>query len=218
MKKGYLIYHPKRETTNLGDIKVFHDKFGGNEDPYIWNEKFLYTYCHITQLTNEIGQVNFWVSADKYREFNQLFCDCVFVIAEKHFWSEQNSIKPDDVIVDNIQTFEHHYKWAEKGHHRYKKRSRYTLKANPNLSFQPQDVNSCLIDIMPFLNQNAISKNELLKSMTSKKGSRPFKLPDDLTEELYRYIYSVAEIKIFGKDLDNKHPNLSLNSNFDCKC
>lgn len=203
----WLIYHPTREKKIIGNLTVHHDKFGGNEDPYIWNDKFLHTYCHITQLTNTQGQINFWISGDSYPNFTQLFCDCVFVVAEKHIWTNRNYIDRSDTIVDNDQTFEHHYKWANIGHHKYKKRQRYTLKACSKKSFQPQDNNGNLIDILPFLNRNGITTDKLILSMTSKRGSRPLQLDSIIGQKLYDYLFSTASIKLLGRQLKNKHPN-----------
>ena len=211
MTPFYLIYHPARKQTIVKGLTVHHDKFGGNEDPYIWNNNFLHTYCHITQLTNEKGQVNFWISGDTYPNFSQLLCDCVFVIDSKHFWTDRNYIGRSDPIVDNDQTFEHHYQWANPphNHHHYKKRRRYTLKGDSEKSFQPQDSRKNLIDILPFLNRNGISTDKLINSITSKKGSRPFKLDNALGQKLYDYLFSKASIKLLGRQLKNKHPNRS---------
>lgn len=214
MTPTYLIYHPSRQKTVVGQMTVYHDQFGGNEDPYIWHDKFLHSYCHITQLTNDEkqNQINFWVSGDCYPNFTQLFCDCVFVIAEKHIWTNRNQIDRSDPIVDNDQTFEHHYKWANLGHHTYKIRSRYTLKANIEKSFQPQDEDRNLIDIMPFLNSNGITANNLISAMTSKRGSRPLQIESELGLKLYDYLFSEAAIKHYGKDLKNWHPYWQYNS------
>jgi hypothetical protein len=203
----WLIYHPKRKTTKSGNFIIHHDDFGGNEDPYLWNEKFLHTYCHITQLTNVKGQINFWVSGDSYPSFTKLYCDCVFVIDEKLYWSEKNHIDRSDVIVDNDQTFEHHYKWANEGHHKLKRRQRYTLKAHKDKSFQPQGNQGNLLDILPFLNSNGITTEELIRSMTSKRGSRPLKLDGMLGQKLYDYLFKHATLKLFGSQLANLHPN-----------
>ncbi|MEI6349419.1 MAG: hypothetical protein WCP69_15850 [Bacteroidota bacterium] len=204
---NYLIYHPSRVKTVIGNMTVYHDKFGSNEDPYIWNDKFIHTYCHITQLSNDKGQINFWVSGDKYPNFTHLYCDCVFVIAEKLYWDENNKIDRSDSIVDNDQTFEHNYKWANTGNHLLLRRRRYTLKGDRNKSFQPQDKDKNLIDILPFLNQNGFKTTDLIKSMTSKRGSRPFKFDSIFGQKLYEYLFSKAAIKHYGKQLKNKHPN-----------
>ncbi|MDJ0554775.1 MAG: hypothetical protein QNJ68_10100 [Microcoleaceae cyanobacterium MO_207.B10] len=44
---GYLIYHPSRLVSAFETIRVYHDTTNGNQDPYLWNQKFLHTYCHI---------------------------------------------------------------------------------------------------------------------------------------------------------------------------
>lgn len=209
MNQFYLIYHPTRQKTIIGNLTIHHDKFGGNEDPYIWNDRFLHTYCHITQLPNEVGQINFWISGDAYPHFTKLFCDCVFFVNEKQFWSTNNFINRLDPIVDNQQTFNHHYVWANKGHHPLKKRKRYTLKADPEKSFQPQAENGCLIDILPFLNQNGLTTDRLISSITSKRGARPFHLDSELGKNLYEYLVLKSTAKILGKQLKNLHPNKS---------
>lgn len=207
MPPSFLIYHPARQSTTIGNMTIYHDMFGGNEDPYIWNDRFLHSYCHITQLSNEIGQINFWISGDIYPNFTQLFCDCVFVVSDKLFWENNNYINSYDRIVDNNQTFEHHYKWVNHKHHYYKKRNRYTLKADSKMSFQPQDSNRNLIDILPFLNQNNLTTEILINSMTSRRGSRPFRLDSNLGRMLYDFLFSTSAIKLFGEQLKNIHPN-----------
>jgi hypothetical protein len=207
MKAAWLIYHPKREISKIGPFTIHHDKLGGNEDPYIWNDQFLHTFCHITQLSNVEGQVNFWISGDKYPNFNKLFCDCVFVVKEKIYWNEKNFIKDSDPIVENVQCFEHHYEWANKGHHPLNRRRRYTLKADSEKSFQPQDKSGNLIDILPFLNLNGISTDELIATMTSSKGSRPKSIDTSIGKKLYDYLLKNAAIKIYGYQIKDLHPN-----------
>jgi len=201
---SYLIYHPRRCLSKVGIYNVYHDKFGGNEDPYIWNEKFLHSFCHIPQITKEIGQINFWVSGDTYPNFSQLFCDCVFVVKEKIIWQRINSINRNDPVVDNSQTYKHHYKWVHQ--HPFKKKKRYTLKADPHSSYQPQTINQVLLDIIPFLNSNGISTKNLIQQITSQGGSRPFKMIQSFGEKLYDYINANAGIKIYGISLQHLHP------------
>jgi len=201
----YLIYHPERRETKINNLTVYHDSFGGNEDPYIWNKNFLHTYCHITQLSNEIDQVNFWVSGiPSLNNFSELYCDCVFHIAEKIFWKNRNRIERNDPIIENEQTFQHHYKWAR--NHPFKKRRRYTLKANPKSSFQPQDGKGNLRDILHFLNKNGLRTNILIESLKAGVGSKPFKLDDKTGLKLYDYLVKNAKAKLYGNDLQKKHP------------
>jgi hypothetical protein len=206
----HLIYHPTRKIEVIGNTTVYHDEFGGNEDPFLWNDKFLHTSCHITQLQNEVGQINFWVSGDHYPDFTELYCDCVFVIAEKLTWKRRNAIDDDDNIIDNKQSFEHHYSWVNQlspvDHHYFKKRNRYTLKADPDKSFQPQLKNHRLIDVAGFLAKQGMSIDRLRKGMTSRVYSRPFKLPDGLGQKLYAFLYAKAVIKLRGSQIAPLYP------------
>tara|TARA_Y100001934_G_scaffold201122_1_gene237153 strand:+ start:2229 stop:2855 length:627 start_codon:yes stop_codon:yes gene_type:complete len=208
LNNASLIYHPQRIKTNVTSCTVYHDSFQGNEDPYLWNKQFLHSYCHITQLKNEVGQINFWISGDTYPNFTKLLCDCVFVVASKHYWKDANHMTLENPIVDNEQTFQHHYRWVNPtfNHHPFKRRRRYTLKADPDKSFQPQNRNRELIDILPFLNSCGLETQTLIHSITSKSGSRPFKLPEGLGFKLYYFLRENAVIKLYGKDIANLHP------------
>lgn len=209
---NYIIYHTKRCVTDIGDLRVYHDDFEGNQDPYIWNKNFLHTFCHITQLKVNVNDLIFWVSGDIYPDFNKLHCDCIFLIQNKIYWDQSNSIEENDLIVDNRQTFEHHYKWA-KCQHPLNKRRRYTLKANKEKSFQPQDKNKMLIDIVPFLNEQGITIESLINGISKTKNnkrarnSRPYQIPSELAQKLYDYLWQISEIKLTGNMLEGIHPN-----------
>ncbi len=202
----YLIFHPKRETYYDNSLIIHHDKFGDkNEDPYIWNTNFLHTYCHITQMSPKIGDINFWVSAENFRNFSSLYCDCVFVVEKKEYWSSANSILINDPIVDNRQSFQHHYQWGNT-QHQFKTRKRFTLKANAESSFQPQNLDGTLIDIVPFLNGIGVTLNELQKGMKAGFQSKPMKLDDSIAKQLYTYLVANSRIKLFGNQIMNLHP------------
>ena len=68
---GYIIYHPKRNREIFDGTTVHYDNNEGNQDPYVWNRQFLHTYCHMTQMTPQEGQINFWVSGDTFPNFSQ---------------------------------------------------------------------------------------------------------------------------------------------------
>lgn len=212
----YLVYHPKREVSEIRDLKIYHDSFFGNQDPYLWNEQFLHSFCHITQLRVQPKDILFWVSGDTYPNFTKLFCDCVFVIAKKEYWENANHIQPTDFIVDNEQTFDHHYKWVNPpfNQHLFKRRRRYTLKADSEKSFQPQTRNKELIDLIPFFDQQGISPETLINSISRNKSgkksmnSRAFKLTPEHSRKLYDYLTENSPIKIKGKDVELNHPKM----------
>src|SRR5258705_2746969 len=140
---GYLVYHPKRAVSLVGNRFLHHDPFGGNQDPYVWNDPFLHTYCHITQMRPEVGQTIIWVNGDDWPAFDQLCCDLVFTIDAKVFWADSNHISPDDLLLDSPRAFDEHYCWARQ--HPFRRRRRFTLKATRD-SFQPQNAKGQLID------------------------------------------------------------------------
>lgn len=214
---NYIIYHRKSERfcTEINGLgKVYHDSFKGNQDPYIWNEMFLHSFCKITQIKKEIGQYIFWVSSENYPNFEQLYCDLVFKVSSNHEWSNRNSIKANDDIVDNKQSFINHYKKGVIQHQftgEIRPKKRVTLKACKENSFQPQNEEQELIDIVPFLLKQGYSLTDLRKNISfyasgkMARTSKPMILSDKMSKSLFDYLSS-ADIKIYGKDLKNKYP------------
>ena len=198
---SHIIYHPKRLVTKFGGQYVYHDKTRANQDPYVWNNRFLHTYCHMSELRSPTaGDINFWVSGDRFPEFNQLFCDLVFVVEEVSVWANRNYIAPDDTIVDSAEAYNDHYIWASH-EHEYKRRKRHTLKADSKKSFQPQDPAGQLIDIAPYLGHLGFSIANLRDSLRKGRGSKPKPLEATVAKLLYDDIIRAASTKLFGKDL-----------------
>lgn len=195
---GYLIYHPRRTESQIETLTIYHDSFDGNQDPYLWNTRFLHTYCHITQMTPSVGDSNFWVSGDTFPAFSHLYCDLVFVVAEKVYWRDANAIAPDDPLVDTDEAFHDHYRWVWQ--HQFKRRRRFTLKADPVCSFQPQDDMHQLIDIVPYLSSVGLSLATLRHGLRSGYQSKPFRL-DVHSESLYAWLHQRAPVKLTGDTL-----------------
>lgn len=197
---GWLVYHPRRIISIKNGITIYHDKTSHNQDPYIWNYRFLHTYCHITQIKQpKRGDFFFWISGDTFPQFNKLFCDLVFVVDAKEYWKNKNSIDFSDEIVDSHEAYTDHYRWVED--HLYKRRRRYTLKACPELSFQPQNEDGNLINIEPILNKYGYDLHRLREGLVAQIGSKPLKLDDSTVCYLYNEIKLKAYIKLSGEDL-----------------
>lgn len=208
--KGYLVYHPKRCVSKFGNLVVYHDKIRGNQDPYVWNESFLHTYCHITQMSPDEGDINFWVSGDRFPAFTRLTCDLVFVVNEKLFWKNPNAISSDDSLVDSEEAYADHYKWVYQ-HHFKRRQQRFTLKADPTKSFQPQTETNELLDVLPFFRNMGLKVTTLRRELRAGTGSRPFPLNGSVTLALYNYLNEHSHIKLKGKKLAQirkMHPEL----------
>lgn len=209
MNSGYLTYHPERQRKEFGQTVVHFDICNGNQDPYVWNVQFLHTFCHITEMSPDPGDICFWVWRPKTNPV-QLFCDLVFVVESKIGWQNANKISRRDRIVDSKEAWNDHYHWGnlQKGEpHYFKKQKRFTLKADPKRSFQPQHANGELIDIAPFLRKHGFTTKALLN-----KGARPFRI-NHVVESLYNWICQKADTKLTGAKLQAiRAKNLSLAS------
>ncbi|MBW4539697.1 MAG: hypothetical protein KME43_11225 [Myxacorys chilensis ATA2-1-KO14] len=202
---GYLIYHPARAVSEFDTAAVYHDHIGGNQDPYVWNKQFLHTYCHITQMKPNVGHINFWVSGDSFPDFSHLYCDLVFVVAEKLYWESANTIDCNETIVDTAEAYNDHYRWSHQ--HYFKRLRRYTLKADPKRSFQPQDREMKLIDILPFLLEQGMTSDDVHQGLRSGFASKPLQLKPLLSSNLYNWFEQHAPIKLDGVQLQSLRKN-----------
>jgi hypothetical protein len=194
---GFLVYHPKRTVTILGGAVVHHDPVGGNQDPYVWNDPFLHTYCHMPQMRPEVGETILWVSGDRWPDFTRLYCDLVFVIGAKFFWKDRNHISQNDPIVDSSVAYAEHYCRAHE--HLFRRRRRFTLKATAN-SFQPQTQAGELIDVVPALLRSGLTLNQLRQGLLASRGSKPLRLEDEV-EFVTRWLREHASIALYSCDI-----------------
>jgi hypothetical protein len=200
---GYVISHPRREVRQFGALRVYYDGVTHNQDPYVWSERFLHTACHITQMTPEIGHINFWVSAgvSSLRDATALYCDLVFVVGQRLVWRNRNEITSTDPIVDSPEAFHDHYGWYGVWEHRWVRRTRYTLKADSERSFQPQSTDQSLIDIVPGLEALGIGPEAMKSAMKAGFQTRPYRLDDRMATVLYAWVDAQAAIKLKGPEL-----------------
>ena len=218
---SYLFFHPERKCCKHGCINIYYDDFNGNQDPYIWNENFLHSFCKITDYSynkRTDQDVIFWISIIEDEKVNRYryICDLVFKVKKCCFWyksieEQSNAIAnnqflriTDDIVEGKKNAFRDHYSWVEKGDHVWKanyKRRRITLKADENFSFQPQDACGNLTDITELLKEGV---NFDVTRLPDKKGTsyKAFELTDEQSQKLYCEINRKAKIKLKGKKLE----------------
>ena len=194
-----LIYHPRRVCRRFGETTVHFDNTTGNQDPYLWNDAFLHSFCHITQFRPEVGDVNLWVSGDRWPQFSSLYCDLVFVVAGKYPWAEANVLSPRDPLVDSPEAWADHYRWHPE-HCFRQRRTRITLKADPARSFQPQATDGSLIDIVPVLERHGTSLGSLRAGMRAGTGSQPVAIPDATATAIVEAL-NLAPVILRGPEL-----------------
>lgn len=195
----YLVYHPRRVATPVGGYLVHHDSLHGNQDPYIWNSQFLHSYCHITEMSLQPGDLTIWVSGDTFPNFTALYCDLVFHVLEKCYWKSRGSISDSDPIVDSPAAFADHYRWAFQ--HRLVRRRRFTLKADPERSWQPQLPDGHLPDLLPVLAAQGLSQDLLRKRLRANHGSRPMPLERTVARSLVTWLEGNAHVLLRGSAL-----------------
>lgn len=191
-KNIWLIHHPERCTSSIKGATVYHDSFFRNQDPYIWNNQFIHSFCHMAQLgyRPKEDDIIFWVSSNDINNMECLYCDLVFVVDSSHKWFKRNpeniaDFKDEGGIPffenENSELYKYHFRWVidhvykETKSNGYQNIKRVTLKAKANASFQPQKEHK-LIDILPRLRELDID----LTGFSKKAGTatKPFKIND----------------------------------------
>lgn len=113
MKHVIIIGHPKREKRTLSienkKYEISFDKFKSekhNEDPFIWNDSFLYTFCHTNDSLSK--DVREWIEPKKEKEEKE---KVYFVFVSKAKDENNKEILEIDTIIKAKEL----YKWPEKG-------------------------------------------------------------------------------------------------------
>ncbi|MGB3510018.1 MAG: hypothetical protein WBA93_12400 [Microcoleaceae cyanobacterium] len=133
------------------------------------------------------------------------------MVAEKLYWQDANNIKSCDPIVDTNEAYTDHYCWVGHGQHPYRHRRRFTLKADPESSFQPQNISQELINVVPFLLEQGFSLSQLRQNLRSGFNSKPMPL-GCLSVELYSWLSQCTNIKLSGNKLQKirkQNPHLT---------
>ncbi len=205
----WLIPHPKRQRRVVDGLVVYCDTNQHNQDPYIWNRRFLHTYCHASQMSPAVGDVCLWVSPEPFAAPEHLWCDLVFVVEAKIYWQNANAIQPTDPIIDTPMSYADHYRWH--GDHPYRRRRRYTLKADPASSFQPQKSDGTLIDLQPIVIGPEMSTDQLRLGLRAGFGGKPLRIPASAVANVRRWLPR-ARVRLYGDQLEELrrlHPELA---------
>jgi hypothetical protein len=93
------------------------------------------------------------------------------------------------------------------------------LKGHPLQSFQPQNADNTLIDIVPFLTGSGLSLASLRHGLKAGFNSKPFLL-GETTSKLYDWLNGHADIKLIGSELEEirrRNPQLASPSKMDLR-
>lgn len=224
----YIIFHPDKArekaevqaTALINGVEeknwngqIWVDGLEGNQDPYVFNSGWLYSYCHATQLRRKPGHAEGWVqsgswlffcSGDKADQGN-LVVDTVFLVAESHPWVR--SKQPD--LLNLPIKFQDHYEdsssrlWNEHFCFPFQDQHcsvTYTYEAtlwSPGrtiYSFLPYSKPEVLVNI-PFSQLSPPVSQKLTKY---RNGKYPIPLTDHEAINLVTRIKNMAEIQVVG--------------------
>lgn len=209
----YIMLHQNRIEVKIDDIIVYCDNFKGNQDPYVWSERFLNTFCKTTQIKAsqlKKGDTLFWFSRQGNPSEDRWFVDLVFIVDEISYWEKSdkageavdypfehyNDVKLSTIKYDDF-SYEDHYQWAKKDHPKTSSRPkrRFTIVASKE-SYQPQTENKKLIEI----NDNCIL-NMFDHFPHGGGGFRCKEINDEEVKNIESYILKNKKIELKGTDL-----------------
>ncbi|MGM3309765.1 hypothetical protein ACSQ6I_27915 [Anabaena sp. WFMT] len=218
----YLIFHPdyaRKKTevqcqaltdNQLIDWKgnVWVDEPCENEDPFVFSDRWLYSYCHATQLIRKPKSQAAYVTAGSYLFFcsgdaankNMIQLDTVFVVDHVAHWTENQQEIPEEFkehYKNNKSTlWERHFKYPFLGQHsgKYTYVSRQWFDNPDEYSFLPISQNGDRVDFdLELLTPDIQSK---IKNKV--KGKYPVPLSDEQKSELLKIILSRTNIQVIG--------------------
>ena len=188
-----IIGHPKRETLQLKiDNKEYKISFDGfkceskNEDPFIWNDNFFYTFCHSNvSLCKDVRTL-----IEKQNE-EVYFVFVAKAKVDKKDITEIDTINEKDITeIDTIIKAKELFEWPEKG-----KRNKDSL---------PEIFNERIIDYhLPKLDNGNLTEHNKIKLFTCvgdeeksflpmkkyKKGPfGPYRLREGISEKIWELI------------------------------
>lgn len=221
-RANYIIFHPDhaRQVTTVhalalvgnklltnwtGDVYV--DKIGvGNEDPYVFHDPWLYSYCHASQLRRNFRkdcylQVDSKLIFASGQQANKgiLTVDTVFLIGSIQTWDNnplQMPLKYQSHYQNNqSQLWRRHFRFPFHGCHEtvsHTYEAELWQKSKADFSFLPLDISgqraSVSFDELPQEVRNKITRNV--------KGKFPVLLDTDEIEIVASKICSVTETKV----------------------
>ena len=210
---NYIMLHQNRIEVKIDDTSVYCDNFKGNQDPYVWSERFLNTFCKTNQIKAsqlKKGDTLFWFTRQGTPSEDRWFVDLVFIVDEISYWGKSdkageavdypfehyNDVKLSTIKYDDF-SYEDHYQWAKNDHPKTSSRPkrRFTIVASKE-SYQPQTENKKLIEI----NKNCIL-DMFNHSPCGGGGFRCKKITDEQVECIENFILANKKIELKGTDL-----------------
>lgn len=216
----YLIFHPdyarkKTEVQGKALIEgqltdwqghVWVDKPDGNEDPFVFSERWLYSYCHATQLLRKPKSNDAYVTEGSYLFFcsgdaankGTIQLDTVFVVDHTATWPENQEGLPEEFKQDYNNNcsdlWNRHFMYPFLGYHKgkYTYVSRQWFNKKDDYSFLPISNNGDRVEfdisvLTPILELSIRSKIH---------GKCPVPLSKEQRTELLRRTLALTSVQV----------------------
>ena len=209
----YIMLHQNRIEVKIDDTIVYCDNFKGNQDPYVWSERFLNTFCKTTQIKAsqlKKGDTLFWFSRQGNPSEDRWFVDLVFIVDEISYWEKSdkageavdypfehyNDVKLSTIKYDEY-SYKDHYERAKNDHPKTSSRPkrRFTIAASKE-SYQPQTEHKELIEI-----KDKYILDMFEQSPRGGSGFRCKEINDKEVKYIESYILENKKIELKGSDL-----------------
>ena len=210
---NYIMLHQNRIEVKIDDTIVYCDNFKGNQDPYVWSERLLNTFCKTTQIKAsqlKKGDTLFWFSRQGNPSEDRWFVDLVFIVDEISYWEKSdkageavdypfehyNDVKLSTIKYDEY-SYKDHYEWAKSDHPKTSSRPkrRFTIVASKE-SYQPQTEHKELIEI-----KDKYILDMFEQSPRGGSGFRCKEITDKQVEYIENFILANKKIELKGSDL-----------------
>ncbi|MCC5654720.1 hypothetical protein LC609_34120 [Nostoc sp. XA013] len=236
----YLIFHPdyaRQKTEVYGQAlinnqvtdwkgQVWVDSPGGNEDPFVFSQRWLYSYCHATQLRRSPRNASY-VTEGSYLFFcsgnaadkGAIQLDTVFVVDHSANWPNNQQGLPKEFQQNYKNTksdlWERHFKYAFLGHHKgiYTYVSRQWFDNKNEYSLLPISENG---DRVTF-DINVLNSNLKFLIQDRIKGKYPVPLSVEYKAELLKLTLSLTNFQVIG-NLTPQYEKINLKDCYKRSC
>jgi hypothetical protein len=240
-KAHYIVFHPDRQrdeiaaqaivlvngklTTNWTG-KIWVDKIGkGNEDPFVFNDHWLYSYCHASQLRQnfrndsylQVGSKIFFASGQQ-ADKGILTVDTIFIVGDVQQWTKKPILQLPTKYQIHFQNsksplWKRHFRFPFNGIHdsvSHTYEAELWQENKNDFSFLPLNNNGERVSI-PLEN---FPDNLLDKIADNIKGKYPVLLSDSEMQTIFTHIDKAATIKV----LKNITTNIPIAISKTIKC
>lgn len=222
MTINYIVFHPKRTRVTVRAKVIIDNTFMdwngsiwvdnriNNEDPFVFSDQWVYSYCHATQLRRKPNKNDYLtnestlffctvVNADN----NILEFDTIFIVDSSSAWITPGMKIPECFIkhqgVDDSELWKRHFKFGINtkgnghiGQYTYSAKMYDEITAKEEYSFLPIDNDNALVQIP----MNSISVPLCKKININLIGKRPVIINDEEKSELLQLIRNKTKIKV----------------------